>query len=79
MSPDRSGQGKAIAALVCAIASFAVCPVVLAIVALVIASKAMYVSSYSANSSRKIVLWARIVAWANIAFSVIGVFVSLSR
>jgi hypothetical protein len=71
--PQRQTSSDAIVALVLAILSWAVCPFVLAIVALVFASKASKAISASNGwlDGAGMVTAARIVAWLNIAFGIL--------
>ena len=68
-------DGKAIGALICAIAAFVICPFVPAVVALILAGQAA--SSIRASGGRLtgegMVTAARVIAWINIAFCVLGV------
>ena len=61
-------EGNAIAALILAIASFLVCPIIPAIIALVLAGSAKrnIVASGGAKQGLGMVTAAKIVAWANI-------------
>jgi len=61
-------DGHAIAALVCAIGSFFVCPVVLAVVALVLARAASRNIALSGGwrEGTGLVVAARVIAWVNI-------------
>jgi hypothetical protein len=63
-----STEGNAIAALILAIASFAVCPFVAAIIALVLAgsAKRKILSSGGAKVGLGMVTAAKVVAWVNI-------------
>ena len=63
-----STEGNAIAALILAIASFVICPVIPAIIALVLAGSAKrnILASGGAKQGLGMVTGARIVAWANI-------------
>lgn len=80
-SPVPQTSGNAIIALVLAIASWVVCPIVLAIVALVFASKAdreiaanpMLVTGSGVTTAAKVVAWINIGIAA--AFLVIGIIV----
>ncbi len=63
-----STEGNAIAALILAIASFLVCPIITAIIALVLAGSAKrnILASGGTKQGLGIVTGARIIAWANI-------------
>jgi hypothetical protein len=67
-------EGLAIGALVCSIGSFFVCPVVLAIVGLVLAQNAQNRIDAGAGrlSGAGLVTAARIVAWVNLALYVLA-------
>jgi len=69
-------EGTAIAALVLAIASFVICPVVPAIVALVLAQSAKrnIEAARGQRSGHGLVTAARIIAWINIGLAVLVVF-----
>ncbi len=77
--PQRQTSSDAIVALVLAILSWAVCPFVLAIVALIFASKASKAIAASNGwvEGSGMVTAARIIAWINIAFGIlfIGFFI----
>ncbi|RKS69250.1 hypothetical protein CLV35_3427 [Motilibacter peucedani] len=68
-------EGTAVAALVCAIGSFVVCPVVPAVVALFLArsADAAIRASHGAKTGEGLAKAARIVAWANIVLAVLAV------
>lgn len=70
-------DGSAIAALVLAIASFAVCPVIPAIVALFLASNAKknIAASGGTVTGESLVQVATIVSWINIGLGVLGLVV----
>lgn len=67
-------EGKAIGALICAIASFVICPFVPAVVAVFLAGGAKRSIEQSGGrvGGEGLVTAARIIAWVNIALSVIG-------
>jgi Domain of unknown function (DUF4190) len=71
----RQTEGTAIAALVLAIVSFVLCPVIPAIVALVLCSTATrnIQQSGGAKEGEGLVKAAQIIAWLNIAFAAVGV------
>jgi hypothetical protein len=71
----RKTEGNAIAALVLAICSFVVCPLILAIVALFLASTATrnIAASNGALDGEGMVKSAKIIAWINIGLSLVGV------
>ena len=75
--PPPPTDSKAIAALVCAIAAFVVCPVVPAIVALFLASASQSAIHASGGTlqGEGLLTAARIVAWANIVL--FGLFLLL--
>ena len=66
-------EGMAVAALIVAIASFAACPVIAAVVALVLAgrAKANIDASRGTLGGEGLVTAARIISWINIALSVL--------
>jgi hypothetical protein len=70
----RRTEGNAIAALVCAIVSFVLCPVIPAIVALFLASAAKrnIRASNGALEGDSLVTAARIIAWINIGLCVLA-------
>ncbi len=73
--PAPQQSGNAVTALVLSLLAWAVCPLVLAVVALVFASRA---SSEIAASGGRIggagmVTAARIIAWINVALSLLGI------
>jgi hypothetical protein len=71
----RQTDGTAIAALVLAIASFVVCPVIPAIIALVLCATATrnIQQSGGAKDGEGLVKAAQIIAWLNIAFAAVGI------
>jgi hypothetical protein len=71
----RQTDGTAIAALVLAIASFVVCPLIPAIIALVLCSTATRNIQQSGGMKEGdgLVKAAQIIAWINIAFAIVGV------
>lgn len=76
-TPASDTSGKSTAALVCSILSFVVCPVILAIVGLVLASQAKQeVLAQGGDPSRdSTAKAARIIAWVHLAlFAVLAVF-----
>ena len=72
-------SSNAIVALILAIGSFVVCPIVLAIVALVLANKASQeiASSQGWVRGSGLVTAARVLAWINIGLAVAGILVAL--
>jgi hypothetical protein len=70
----RRTEGNAIAALVCAIASFVICPLIPAVVALFLASAAKrnIQASNGALDGESLVTAARIIAWINVGLCVLG-------
>jgi hypothetical protein len=74
-APARKTDGNAIAALVLAIASWVVCPVVLAIVALFFASTARknIEASNGMLEGEGLVTAARVVAWINIGLAILAI------
>ena len=74
-----STDGNAIAALILAIASFLVCPVIPAIIALVLAGSAKrnILASGGAKQGLGMVTAAKIVAWANIVVVTLFVIVAI--
>lgn len=72
-------SNNAVVALILAIISFVVCPVVCAIVALVFASKASKEIKASNGwlTGDGLVLSAKILAWVNIALTILGVIIFL--
>lgn len=70
-------EGTAIAALCLAIASFFVCPVIPAIIALVLAgnAKRSIAASGGAKTGAGLVTAARVISWANIVIVVLGTIV----
>jgi hypothetical protein len=72
-----STDGNAVAALILAIASFVVCPLITAIIALVLAgsAKRSILASGGAKQGLGMVTGARIIAWANIAIVILVVLV----
>ena len=79
--PTASTPGKVTAALVLAILSFFACPVILAIVALVVANSASQEIAASGGrlEGESTLKTARIVAWVNIAlFGVVAAFALIS-
>jgi hypothetical protein len=78
--PQPATDGTAIAALACAIASFFVCPVVPAIVALALASNARdtIAASRGAKTGEDLVRAARIIAWVNILLAVVALVAVVS-
>jgi hypothetical protein len=68
-------DGKAIGALVSAIASFVICPFVPAVVALVLAGQAMRSIRESGGrlTGESLVTAARIIAWIHLALCLLGV------
>ena len=72
-------EGNAIAALILAIASFLVCPVIPAIIALVLAGSAKrnILASGGAKQGLGMVTAAKIVAWANIVVVTLFVIVAI--
>jgi nitric oxide reductase large subunit len=76
-TPASDTTGKSTAALVCSILSFVVCPVILAVVGLVLASQAKQeVLAQGGDPSRdSTAKAARIIAWVHLAlFAVLAVF-----
>ncbi|TXH42640.1 MAG: DUF4190 domain-containing protein [Actinobacteria bacterium] len=73
-------NNNAIVALVLALVSYVVCPVVSAIVALIFAHKASkeIKASNGWQTGSGMVLAARILAWVNIALSIIGVLIFIA-
>jgi formate hydrogenlyase subunit 4 len=73
--PVRQTSSDAIVALVLAILSWVVCPVILAVVALVFAGKAKTAISASNGwlDGGGMVTAAKIIAWANIVLTILGV------
>jgi len=73
VSQPRQTSSDAIAALVLAILSWAVCPLVLAVVALIFASKASksIAASQGMLEGSGMVTAAKIIAWINIALSIL--------
>jgi hypothetical protein len=71
--PQPQTSSDAILALILAILSWAVCPLVLAIVALVFANKASKVIAASNGwvNGSGMVTWAKIIAWVNIAVGIL--------
>ena len=78
-APPRKTEGNAIAALVLAICSFIVCPLIPAIVALFLASSAKrnIAASNGALDGDGMVQAAKIVAWINIGLCLLGVAVAI--
>ena len=72
-------EGNAIAALILAIASFLVCPIIPAIIALVLAGSAKrnILASGGAKQGLGMVTAAKIVAWANIVVVTLFVIVAI--
>jgi hypothetical protein len=72
-----STEGNAIAALILAISSFVVCPLVTAVIALVLAGSAKrnILASGGAKEGLGMVIAARIIAWANIVLVTLGIIV----
>jgi hypothetical protein len=72
-NPPRT-EGTAIAALICAIGAWVMCPLVLAVVALVLASKAKTAidGSQGTLTGEGLVTAARIIAWLNIGLVAVG-------
>lgn len=72
-------DGTAVAALVCAIASFVVCPVILAVVALVLAhsSDRTITASAGARTGHGLNTAARWIAWINLVLAVLVVLLIL--
>jgi hypothetical protein len=72
-------EGTAIAALVLAIASFFVCPVIPAIIALVLSgnAKRTIAASGGAKTGAGLVTAARVISWANIVLVVLGTVVAV--
>jgi hypothetical protein len=72
--PARQTASDAIIALVLAILSWVVCPVILAIVALVFAGKAKNAIAASNGwlEGSGMVTAAKIIAWVNIVFAILG-------
>jgi hypothetical protein len=68
MYPPPSTDGNAIAALILAIASFVACPIIPAIVALVLAGKAKrnIQASGGAKTGESLVTAARVIAWIHL-------------
>ncbi len=73
----KKTEGTAIAALVLAIASFVVCPVIPAIVALILASSARKKIAESGGTleGESLCTAATIISWINIGFAVLGIIV----
>jgi hypothetical protein len=67
-------EGTAIAALILAIASFLICPVIPAIIALVLAgnAKRTIAASGGAKTGAGLVTAARVISWVNIVLVVVG-------
>jgi hypothetical protein len=67
-------EGKAIAALILAISSFVVCPLITAIIGLVLAgsAKRSILASGGAKQGLGMVTAARIIAWVNIVLVTLG-------
>lgn len=78
-APMPQQSSNAVVALVLAIASWVVCPVVLAIVALVVAGKAQAEISASNGwvTGEGLVTAAKWVSWINIALTIVGIVVAL--
>lgn len=72
-------SGNAVAALILAILSWVFCPIVLAIIALVLASKAdrEVADSDGTITSSGLSLTAKIVAWVNIGVAAAGIVVGI--
>ena len=72
-------SGNAIAALILAILSWVFCPIILAIIALVLAAKAdrEVAASDGAVTSSGLSLTAKIVAWVNIGVAAAGIVVGI--
>ena len=68
-------DGTAIAALILAISSFVICPVIPAIIALVLAgnAKRTIAASGGAKTGEGMVTAARVIAWINIAVAVVAI------
>ena len=75
----RRTEGNAIAALVLAICSFIVCPLIPAVVALFLASSAKrnIDASNGALDGESLVTAARIVAWINIGICLLGIVLAV--
>ena len=75
--PPRQTEGLAIAALVLAIASFVVCPVIPAVVALILAASAKRNIELSggAREGLGLVTAARAIAWINVGLAVVAIAV----
>ena len=78
--PARRTESNAIAALVLAILSFVVCPVIPAIVALFLANsaKANIDASGGTLEGESMVTAARIIAWVNLGLAALGVLAVVS-
>ena len=75
----RKTEGNAIAALVLAVCSFVVCPLIPAVVALFLASSAKrnIAASNGALDGESLVTAARIVAWINIGLCLLGIVLAV--
>ena len=78
-APMPQQSSNAVVALVLSIASWVVCPIVLAIVALVVAGKAKAEIDASNGwvTGDGLVTAAKVVAWINIALSIVGIVIFL--
>jgi hypothetical protein len=74
-----STEGNAIAALILSIASFVICPVITAIIGLVLAgtAKRNILASGGAKEGLGMVTAARIIAWANIVLVTLFIIVAV--
>ena len=75
--PPRQTEGLAIAALILAIASFVACPVIPAVVALILAAgaKRNIELSGGAKEGLGMVTAARVIAWINVGLAVVAIAV----
>jgi hypothetical protein len=78
-APPRRTESNAIAALVVAILSFVICPLIPAVVALFLASSAKrnIDASNGALDGESLVKAARIIAWVNIGLCILGIAVGV--
>jgi hypothetical protein len=76
--PTRT-SGNAVAALILSILSWVICPIVLAIIALVLAAKAdrEVAASNGTVTASGLALTAKVVAWVNIGVSAAGIVIGI--